>query len=64
MSDFCIWPEMPYCPDCPFGGMDYSDCETRDDIYFYARWRDCSCTKESLERYLAEHGGDCDAPVS
>ena len=30
----CIMPEMPYCPDCKYGRVEYPDwVETREDAY-------------------------------
>lgn len=51
--EYCIMTEMPYCPVCQFGGIDTSDCETREDAD-NAPWY-CSCTKEKYDKYVAEH---------
>ena len=52
-EEYCIEPEMPYCPMCPFGGVDTSNCETREDAQD-APWY-CNCTKEKYEKYMKEH---------
>lgn len=45
---YCIWPESPYCPACPF-----SYC---DDVIFPddEPWN-CGCTKEMRDQYFKEH---------
>lgn len=48
---YCIWPEMPYCPSCPYGGIDTSSAETYDDLYDNAPWY-CTLTKEKYDEYL------------
>lgn len=52
MEEYCIMPEMPYCPACPFGGIDTSNCETRADAQD-APWT-CHCTKGLYEKYMQE----------
>ncbi len=45
---YCIEPEMPYCPMCPFGGvvMEYDD----DEVSWY-----CNCTKEKYDKYMEKY---------
>lgn len=51
-TEYCIMPEMPYCPCCPFHHMDTSNCETYEDLDD-VDW-ECLCTKEKYEKYMAE----------
>lgn len=51
-EQYCIMPEMPYCPACPFGYIeqplyDNANCE----------WH-CLCTKEKYEKYMSKHKED------
>jgi len=51
---FCIMPEMPYCPCCKFGVIDYGDAETYEDTqgpFCKTEWH-CTCTKQDVERIM------------
>lgn len=51
-TEYCITPEMPYCPFCEFFYHDTSDCETYEDAQ-NATWY-CTCTKERYDKYMTE----------
>lgn len=56
-KEYCIEPEMPYCPACEFGYVDTSNCETYEDMCEYAPWV-CLCTKEKYDEYMRNHKGE------
>lgn len=59
---YCIWPECPYCPTCPFGYEYISDEEAefyRVDGECNTEWI-CNITKEKYEQYIKEHKEDND----
>ena len=46
----CIMPEMPYCPACKFGRVEYpADAETYEDTIGCSYEWVCSCTENDLE---------------
>lgn len=61
-AKYCIWPECPYCPTCPFGYEYISDEEAefyRVDGECNTEWI-CNITKEKYEQYMKEHKEDND----